>query len=118
MRRHFGPVPPPHRLSGRPLGPVGPLAAAREGRVRPDPRAAGLTGRDRWRAAIVAQEHLVFLAFANAHSDLRELREESRRLQALFERFRDDKRCSLIFQPTATWDQIYKVLTSQPDDIA
>ena len=33
-------------------------------------------------------------------------------------RFRDDGRCSLIFRPTATWDQIYHDMTTQPDDIA
>ena len=75
----------------------------------------GLWPRDarKWRA-----EHVVFLAFADARGDLPELREEIRRLQALFERFRDDGRCSLIFKPAATWEQIYEVLTTRPDDIA
>ena len=31
---------------------------------------------------------------------------------------RDDGRCSLIFRPTAAWDQIYHDMTTQPDDIA
>jgi WD40 repeat protein len=66
----------------------------------------------------MAREHVVFLAFADARGDLAELREEIRRLQALFERFRDDGRCSLIFKPAATWEQIYEVLTTRPDDIA
>ena len=66
----------------------------------------------------MGREHSIFLAFVDARGDLPELREESRRLQSLFERFRDDGRCSLIFKPTATWDQIYQVLITQPDDIA
>ena len=66
----------------------------------------------------MAREHFIFLAFADARGDLPELHEESRKLQALFERFRDDGRCSLIFRPTATWDQIYHDMTTQPDDIA
>ena len=66
----------------------------------------------------MAREHVVFLAFANAHGDLPWLRAERSRLQALFEKFEKDGRCSLLFKPDATWDQIYQVLTTQPDDIA
>src|SRR5262245_36378313 len=66
----------------------------------------------------MAREHVVLLAFADARGDLPELREEVRGLQKLFERFRDDGRCSKIFMPAATWELIYEVLTTRPDDVA
>jgi hypothetical protein len=66
----------------------------------------------------MARDHYVFLSIADACGNLPELHEESRRLHKMFEKFRDDDRCSLIFKPNATWDDLYQVLTSQPDNIA
>jgi hypothetical protein len=66
----------------------------------------------------MAREHVIFLAFADVRSDLPELREERRRLKKLFDKFEKDGRCSLLFEADATWDQVYQILTTQPDDIA
>jgi WD40 repeat protein len=66
----------------------------------------------------MACEHVIFLTFADARGDLPWLREERRRLKTLFERFEKEGRCSLLFEPDSSWDQIYHILTTQPDDIA
>jgi WD40 repeat protein len=61
---------------------------------------------------------VVFLASANAEGDLPELREESRQLQELFEAFQGEGRCTLVFRPNATLEQIFAVLSAQRDRIA
>ncbi len=66
----------------------------------------------------MARKHVVFLAFADAGGDLPELREESRRLQELFEDVQRDGRCTPVFRPNATLDQVYAVLQEHRDRIA
>jgi len=66
----------------------------------------------------MARQHVVLLAFADARGDLPELREEIRRLQDLFERFQGDGRCTLIFRPNVTLDQLYHELQRHRDRIA
>jgi hypothetical protein len=66
----------------------------------------------------MARQHVILLAFADARGDLPELREEIRRLQDLFERFQGDGRCTLVFRPNATLDQLFRDLQQYRDRIA
>jgi len=66
----------------------------------------------------MGRQHVVLLAFADTRGDLPELRDEIRRLQELFEQFQRDGRCTLIFRPNATLDQLYHDLQQYRDRIA
>lgn len=61
---------------------------------------------------------IVFLAFADAAGDLPELRAEARALQQLFEAFQVEGRCTLVYRPNSTLEEIYDVLTEYRDRIA
>ena len=61
---------------------------------------------------------VIFLAFANMEGDLPELHAEIRQLQELFEAFQGEGRCTLVFKPNATLEQIFNILTEQLNRIA
>jgi formylglycine-generating enzyme required for sulfatase activity len=66
---------------------------------------------------------VIFLAFANDYSDdqtryLRELREETRALQAILEEAQQQGWCEVVVRPYATIDDILDVFLNYPDRIA